>query len=140
MSISPNAPRPDPPPRQPKGNLSWIFFLLILARPLWGILRSAVGPQLSNTQLWIVVIGVLALAALVLLAPRALNRGPSVTRLPTSAPSVPPRRPPALPQHPALDASLRPPHYEPIITGKVMLAGVLLLGMMGLGFVLLLLV
>ena len=136
MSISPNTPRPDPP-RQRQSNLSWIFFLLILARPLWGILRSAIGPQLSNTQLWIIVAGVLSLAALALLAPRALNRDTPVSRLPTGAPPVHLERPAPVAQRPFPGVSPRAPRFEPIITGKVMLAGVLLLAMMSTLFLLL---
>ncbi len=130
------------PPRQPKQkrgiNLPWIFFLLILARPLWGIVRSIVPPQIANNDLLVVVVGVIVLGAFVFtVAQLGRSRGGD-TRLPTGSP---PARPfsstrVGTPQRATLPSGA--PQFEPIITGKVMLAGAVLLAIFAAGFLFLL--
>ena len=134
MSISAQSPQPRQPQQKRGINLSWIVFLLILARPLWGIVRSIVPPQIANNDLIAVVVGVIVLSAFVFAVAR-LGRGRGGdTRLPTgsepSRPAAPTRvgtwEPAALPS--------KAPQFEPIITGKVALAGVVLFAIFAAAF------
>lgn len=131
MPLTPNSPRTEPPRRERKSNLSWLFFLLVLARPLWGILRSTIGAGLSDTELWLVVGAVLGLAALVLLAPRARASWAQDKRLSTAPGPSRPNMPALAMRLPAGQPALRPPRYEPIITANVVAAGLALLGVIG---------
>ncbi|HZG69410.1 MAG TPA: hypothetical protein VEZ12_21940, partial [Herpetosiphonaceae bacterium] len=74
MNITSNTPRPQPPRNQRGSRLSWLFFLLILARPLWGIARSLVGPQVTNQQLALLIGGVVLAGIVVTLITRGAGR------------------------------------------------------------------
>ena len=138
MSITANSPQPKPPRRGQQSILSWVVFLLIFARPLWGILRSIIGPEVSDTQIWIMVAGITGLGIMVLFLSRAMRSGPANTSLPprmeVPRPVQPMQR--VEPPVPAADAQrrappiqdypLQPPRFEPIITGKVVVAGIVL--------------
>ena len=130
MNITANTPRPKPPKRERRSSLTWIFFLLILARPLWGILRSTIGAQISDTQLWILVVGVVALGFVGLLATRGVGNRGADARLPTRIEPAQPLNPSRLPGGVRSSYPLGPPRYEPIITGKVALAGFVLAALM----------
>ncbi len=126
MNITANTPRPKPPRRERRSPLTWIFFLLILARPVWGILRSTIGPQVSDTQLWIMVVGVVALGFVALLVSRAAGDRRVDPRLPTPVEPVRPVQPSQIPMSGQSGYPAGPPRFEPIITGKVALAGLML--------------
>lgn len=135
MSLTANTEPPRKPQPQRGSALSWIFFLLILARPLWGIVRSMVGPQISDSQLWLLVGGALALLAVVLLVRTIAGlRDAPAGRLPPRPSPPTPSRPNAPVPAPAPVAGMpRSPQFEPMFTGKVLLAGILLaLAMAGL--------
>jgi|GEM_PF-7050221 len=134
--------RPPAPKRERGGNLSWIFFLLILARPLWGIVRSLVGPQISNQQIWLMIGGVLVVSAVVALIARNAGGRAEQSRLPTpsatggsSLPFPPATNRPAMPGEwrPGSSSGYpsRPPQFEPMLTGKVLLAGLVLALLIG---------
>ena len=130
MNITANTPRPKPPKRERRSVLTWIFFLLILARPLWGILRSTIGAQINDTQLWILVMGVVALGFIGLLVARSVGNRGADARLPTGVEPVQPLSPSRLPGGARSSYPVGPPRYEPIITGKVALAGFVLAALM----------
>ncbi len=119
-------PRKQQPRRSP--NLSWIIFALILARPVWAMVRSVIPPQVASNDVFAVGVGVLVLAAFFFTVAR-LGRGRGTdTRLPTGPQ---PDRALSIPRA----AAPRPfvqaggPRFEPIITGKVVFAGVVLLAL-----------
>ena len=130
MNITANTPRPKPPKHERRSGLTWIFFLLILARPLWGILRSTIGAQISDTQLWILVVGVVTLGFVGLLVARGVGNRGADARLPTRVEPAQPLNPSQLPQDARPGYPVGPPRYEPIITGKVVLAGIVLAALM----------
>ncbi len=134
--------RPRGPKRERGGNLSWLFFLLILARPLWGIVRSLVGPQISNQQIWLMIGGVLVIGAVVALIARNAGGSAEQSRLPTpsatggsSLPRPATTNRPTIPMEwrpgSAAGYPSRPPQFEPVITGKVLLAGLVLALLIG---------
>ena len=131
MSITANSSRPKPPRPERRSNLTWIFFLLILARPLWGILRSTVGAHVSNAQLWIIVVGVITLGLVGLLVSRAMDGRSSAPRLPAGAAPTRPLKPINIPTPTTSTYPAGPPRFEPIITGKVVLAGFALATLIG---------
>ena len=138
MPITANSRQPKPPRRTQQSILSWIFFLLIFARPFWGILRSMIGPEVSDTPIWIMVAGITGLGIRVLFLLRAMRGGPANTSLPPRMElprpvqpmqRVEPLGPSADAQRrapPIRDYPLQPPRFEPIITGKVVVAGIVL--------------
>ena len=130
MNITANTPRPKPPKRERRGIVTWIFFLLILARPLWGILRSTIGAHLSDTQLWILVVGVVALGFVGLLASQAIGNRGADSRLPTQVAPAQPLEPSRLPGGAQSRYPAGPPRFEPIVTGKVVAAGTMLAALM----------
>lgn len=114
---------------------SLIVFLIVFGRPLYNLVRSVTRGILTDQQLLIVAGGAVALVALVVIVQRVnqSRQGSS----PYSPTSLPMNTPTSLPStNPA--ASLRQyttsgdtrlpsaPRFEPIITGKVVLAGLLL--------------
>lgn len=146
MNITPQTPQPKPPRNQRGSRWSWLF-LLILARPLWGIIRSAVGPQVSSQQLALVIGGVVLAGVIVMfftsVATRSTSReqAPSMQsspapnyRPPAAGPSMPSTTPPRYGTNPSLGKPPLPPstpfgqapRFEPIITGKVVLIGAVL--------------
>jgi hypothetical protein len=134
MNITPQTPRPQPPRNQRGSRLSWLFFLLILARPLWGIIRSLVGPQVTNQQIWLVLGGVVLAGVVVMLITRGASRFGSGDQS-LSMPNQPVRdyRPPTGRGRDMTWTAPRPgsyqgqtPRFEPMITGKVVLVGLIL--------------
>ncbi len=133
--ITANTPRPKPTRGQGPSCGTWIFLIVILLGPGRGILMALLGPRANDPRTLIVIGGVVVLAAMLVLAGRAASGRSSGPQLPTgpSTPMSMPRLPtPAAPMSPTVPGSragypLGPPQFEPIITGKVVLAGVLLL-------------
>src|SRR5919199_6616980 len=140
MNITSNTPRPKPTGNQRSGCITWIFLLLLLSVPgrniLVAILHS-VAPQISSSQLWLILGGIVALGVVVTSITRAARNRPVDTRLPTGPgsstqtprPGGTPIRPPQPPQVPSSSVPGYPtgaPRFEPIITGKVIVAGVVL--------------
>lgn len=134
MNITANTPRPKSPKRQGPNIVSWIFFLMLALGPLRGIVRSLLPAWISDSQLLIMVLGVFALAVMVSLVARAFAGRSDAPRVPTipgsSGPrpqmSAPPRQrlePARLPSSRSPSGYPGPPRFEPIITGKVLLAG-----------------
>lgn len=133
----------EPPTPRKKGRgigLGWIWLLIVLARPIYEFVRSFLstmgGGSLSSEQLLIIgggLVALLILGAIVIRVNRM--RESTTTSLPTtyqpqqtpaSSPSGPPRS--ATAGQPFLPPT---PRFEPIVTGKVFLAGVLLAGLIG---------
>lgn len=131
MNITPQTPRPRPPRNQRGSRLSWLFFLLILARPLWGIIRSLVGPQVTNQQLALAIGGVVLAGIVVMLITRGASRFGSGDQT-LSMPSQPVRdfRPPTgrnvtwTAPRPGYQGQA--PRFEPVITSQVVLVGMVL--------------
>lgn len=140
---------PQPPRRRSSGpGLGWIFPLLVFGPVLYNTIRRATAGILTDQQLLIVGGGLVGLVVLGIIAQRVNRiRAGSSSSLPTSytpPPSVggssslpsayasqmsPTRTQPGQSYVP------RPPKFEPIITGKVLLAGLvvaLVLGGIGL--------
>jgi hypothetical protein len=146
MNLTANTPRPKPAKGQGPGCGTWVFLLLILAAPLRNILRIVLGPGVSDAAIWLILGGVVVLAGLVTVVSRAAsNRSGGGPRLPTgpSGPSLPMGGSPAQPlQLPSMTSSTPagypagPPRFEPIITGKVVLAGVVLAAIFAAAFAL----
>jgi hypothetical protein len=132
MQITSQTPQPRPPRGQRGSRLSWLFFLLILARPLWGIIRSLVGPQVTNTQLALVIGGVVLAGVVVMLITRGAAAASSRDRtLPIPGQPAPSFRPPADRGTTWMPPRTRPyqsqaPRFEPIITANVVLVGIIM--------------
>ena len=134
MNITSNTPRPQPPRNQRGSRLSWLFFLLILARPLWGIARSLVGPQVTNQQLALLIGGVVLAGIVVTLITRGAGRASSRGDQSLPVPNQPARdfrpqvgratswNPPRTPKAYTMD----PPRFEPVITPKLVRGGCVL--------------
>ena len=140
MNVTSNTPRPKPTGNQRSGCITWIFLLLLLSVPgrniLVAILHS-VAPQISSSQLWLILGGIVALGVVVTSITRAVQNRPVDTQLPTgprpTAQTPQPGRMPTGPsQPPQIPSSSIPsyptgaPRFEPIITGKVVIAGLVL--------------
>ncbi|CAA9255340.1 MAG: hypothetical protein AVDCRST_MAG26-2073 [uncultured Chloroflexia bacterium] len=136
MPITGQTPQPGKQEPRRSPNLSWIIFLLILARPIWTMVRSIIPPQVANNDIFAVVVGVLVLGVFFFTVAR-LGRGRNAdTRLPTGPRQVRSSTTPrASVPRPVLPAG--GPRFEPIITGKVMFAGVVLLAIFAAVFLLL---
>lgn len=110
MSLTPN----DEPrgPRRSSAGWGWLVPLLLIAPTLIREVQRRTAGTLTNDQLFIIVAGIGALIVLVLVGQRAWSNN--------AAP----------PQPPTYDATYRSsyipqaPRFEPILTGKVVLAGV----------------
>lgn len=135
-------------PRQPQRSaggsvVGWIIPLAFLGPMLYRLLRNATAGLLTDQQLVIAVGGVVAFGVMVWVLRRVNGlRASSTTHLPAAYELSKPD----LSRQPAMDPVRRdgsyvpqPPRYEPILTGKVVLAGVVLATLMG-GFWLLLFV
>lgn len=135
MNITANTPRPKPAKNQRPGCISWLFLLIILLGPLRGILQAIIGPRLGNIPLAPILTGIVILAAAGSMLARAAAGRSTGPRLPTS-PTVPgqPFSPPAsspstmtrLPTPAMPNYQGGAPRFEPVITAKVFLAGVVL--------------
>jgi hypothetical protein len=127
----PIVPGNEPPRRRQRGSaLGWLLPLLIFGPTIYNVVRNNLGINVSNQQALIVVGGIVGLVALAVIVQRVnrLREG-NTTTLPTSY--TPPHGKPYVPSA---------PRFEPIVTGKVVLAGfVLALLIAGFGAVLLLL-
>lgn len=142
MNFTANTP-PPPAPKRERGSVwSWLIFLLILARPLWGIVRSLAPSQVSNSQLWLLIGAPIALAVgfLVLMSVARARNSSSTARLPIPTAPPQPMRPQQSaqpqssmrPQQPMQSAPWAPvqrpqaPRFEPVITGRLALVGFVL--------------
>ncbi|HEX6291008.1 MAG TPA: hypothetical protein VFZ66_17615 [Herpetosiphonaceae bacterium] len=126
----------DPKPaKESKGSgCGWLIFLLVFFwRPLYNMIRSVVNGRISDQQLLIIVGGVVALVVLALIVQRvnrsrqgsAASLPPSYTPPSTLAKSY---RQLQVPSEPFMPSA---PRFEPIITGKVVLAGIMLFWIFG---------
>lgn len=143
--VAGNQPEPKKPTRGP--SLGWLVPLLVFGPPLYSFVRRVTAGILTNQQLLVVGGGVLGLIVLGVIVQRVNRlRAGGASRLPTSY--APPA--PTLPGASSPGASGKtndragqpylppPPRFEPIVTGNVLLVGVLVALVMGLiGFVLL---
>lgn len=120
MNFTAQTPQPKQPKRASRNYVSWIIFLAILARPLWGILRSFVAPSISGGQILMIVAGVVALTVVIIVAVRVRDSRPT-SQLPTSY--GPPQSTQPMMQRPSAGSMSRPPTFEPVITGTVILVG-----------------
>ncbi len=137
MNFTAQTPQPKQPRKAGRSYVSWIIFLLILARPLWGILRSLVPPGISSAQVLMLVAGVVALGVVMVVAARVRDGRPAASQLPTSY--APPQSTlPTMPR-PTGSAMSRPPTFEPVITGTVVLVGFVVALVIGGGIALILL-
>lgn len=142
MNITSQTPQPQRPRGQRGNRWSWLFFLLILARPLWGIVRSLVGPQISNQQIALVIGGAVVAGVAVMFITRSASR--ITTREQSQSAPIPTARTyrPATGRNatwtPPQASSYQgqTPRFEPMITGKVVLVGIILAALIGGGIVL----
>ncbi len=121
-------------PKQPQkktGTLGcgWLLPLLIFGQPIISLVRRALAGRVDDQQLLIIGAGVVALLVMVVIVRRVNEaRSNNTTSLPT--PYQPPTtNPPPFTQsrvQPGQPLVPRPPQFEPIITGKVVLAGLVL--------------
>lgn len=122
----------EPQPKRSSGlGCGWLLPLLILAPTIARLVRQSTAGWLTDQQLLILVGGLTVLIAfgvMIQWANRA-NRGSTnlpqapVSKAPISASLQQPRTP-------SNDMLPPPPRFEPIITGKVLLVGVLLGGLL----------
>jgi cytochrome b561 len=106
---------PNNPGQQPKrsGGWGWLVPLLIAAPTIINLVRSRTTGILTDEQLLMIAAGVGTLIVLVVVGRRAWQSNVAVPPSPTYNP----QQSSALPQA---------PRYEPILTGKVLLAGLVL--------------
>ena len=145
MPITANSPQPTGPKRKRANIWSWLIFLLILARPLYAIATSIVPVQFNSLPIGPIVGGVVVLGLVVALVVNTARRRSNDTWLPT--PASPPVQTnqrtmssqPAMkmpkPSNPSLPSSRSnlprstipsgAPRYEPMVTGKAVLAGII---------------
>lgn len=108
--------------------VGWLVFLLVFGRPLYGLVRSVTNGRISDQQLLIITGGVVALIAVGVIVQR-VNRMRASGTSTLSTPYLPPSNPATslrqlnTKNDPSLPAT---PTFEPIITGKVVLAGIVL--------------
>lgn len=121
MSLSPQHE-----PRRPRssGGLGWLIPLLLIAPPIIREVQRRTAGVLTNEQLLMIVAGVGALIVLGVVARRTWT---STTSQPSTYDVT--KRPSYTPQ---------PPKFEPIVTGKLMLAGLGLGVLFALGVVVML--
>lgn len=126
--VSGNEP---PSGKQKPQSASWAWlipFLLVFGRPIYQAVRNATAGRVTDQQLIIVGAGVVVLLVVVAIVQRIhRSRTAGATRLPTTY------TPPTPLSRPSSDQSFVPsaPHFEPIITGKVLVAGIILAAIMG---------
>jgi hypothetical protein len=141
MPITTNSSRPTPPKRQRANIWSWLIFLLILARPLYGVLRSVIPAQVSAIQIVAVAAGVIVLGLMFSLVLNTARQRASDTWRPTPSPQSTWDRPVMTASRssnasPPLLRSNSPtpripaggPRFEPVVTGKVIVAGIITAG------------
>jgi hypothetical protein len=133
---------PQRTPNSGGSRLGWIIPLVIFGPSLYRFVRSGIGARLTDQQMLIVGGGLVGLVVLAVIVQRVnRSRNDTTSRLPTSyMPAATGRSNTSVPRLPTAEWKVPPaPKYEPMITGKVMLAGVVLAAVMG-GLGLLLLV
>lgn len=109
-----------------------IVFLVVFGRPIYNVVRSATRGIVTDQQLMIVAGGAVALVALVVIVQRVnQSRQGSTPYTPTYTPSSNPTA--SLRQYTTPGEARLPsaPRFEPIITGKVVLAGLILAVLLG---------
>ncbi len=133
-------------PRQPQrraggATLGWIIPLIIFGPTIYRVIRNASAGLLTDQQLAVAAGGAVAFGVMVWVIQRVNRaRASNPARLPTAY-ELPKAAVPPTSQAggPSIDQAYVPqsPRYEPIITGKVVLAGVVLAALMaGLGLLL----
>ena len=138
---------PQRPGRRAGGSvLGWLLPLIIFGPTLYRIIRSTVGGRVTDQQLALALGGIVALVVVVTVVRRVNGtRDRNVTRLPTGV--APPMSAGPRLESPRLPSSTlgagglpRAPRFEPMVTGKVIVAGFVLAALLGAaGFVLLML-
>jgi hypothetical protein len=106
----------------------WIVFLLVFGRPIYNVVRSLTNGILTDQQLMIIAGGAVALIALTAIVQR-VNRARQDGAPTLSTSYTTPSNPAAsLQQYMQASDSKLPsaPRFEPIITGKLVLAGFIL--------------
>ncbi len=151
---------PRNPQRGSSARLGWIVPLLIFGPTIYRTMRNMAAGRLTDQQLLIAGVGLVLLVALVVVVrrvngvrnngssslptayqpPKSVGSTPPVVRAPAPE-DTPPWTPPARAgAHPLLSSDTyvpRAPQFEPIITGKVVLAGVVLAAVLsGIGLLL----
>lgn len=132
----PIVPGNEPTPQRRRSGgfgLGWIVWLAILGPTLYRLARNAVGGRLTDQQFLIIAGGLAGLFIMILIVRWVNNtRTGGSTSLPTGyqpprqmqgrLPTPPQPRPASLPEA---------PRFEPMVTGKVVLAGLILAAFMG---------
>lgn len=107
--------------------VGWIVFLLVFGRPAYNLLRSLTRGIVTDQQLMIIAGGALALVALAVIVQRVnQSRQGSTAYTPNYTPTTNPSaslQQYRTPGNPSLPSA---PRFEPMITGKVVLAGLIL--------------
>lgn len=151
---------PRNPQRGGSARLGWIVPLLIFGPTIYRAVRNMVAGRLTDQQLLIAGAGLILLVILVVIVrrvnsardnassrlptsyqpPKSVGTAPPVVRTPTPKESPPSNPPTSAGAYPMLSSDkyvTRAPQFEPIITGKVVLAGVVLAALLsGLGLLL----
>ena len=128
----PIVPGNEQPNKRSGGSLwGWIVFLVVFGRPIYGLARSLTNGFLSDQQLLMLLGGAGALIVLATLA-RRIKRSESASTT-TFAPSYTPPQSPSSSAQLMRAASVTPsaPRFEPVITGKLVLVGVILASLLG---------
>ncbi|HEY0734862.1 MAG TPA: hypothetical protein VGD69_08125 [Herpetosiphonaceae bacterium] len=116
-----------------------IVFLLVFGGQIYNVVRSATRGIITDQQLMIVAGGAVALVVLAVIVQRVnRSRQGSTMYTPTYTPSSNPTA--SLKQYTTSGSPSLPsaPRFEPVITGKVVLAGLILALLLGgIGFVVL---
>lgn len=118
----PLTPNNQPRPTKRSGGWGWLVPLLIAGPTIIQQVRSRTAGVLTDEQLLMIGAGVAALVVLVVVGRRTWQTNAAVPRTPTYNP----QQSAGVPQA---------PRFEPIITGKVMLAGLVLGALFVLGAV-----
>ncbi len=128
----PIVPGNEQPRKTSGGSLwGWIVFLAVFGRPIYGFVRGLTNGFLSDQQLLILLGGAGALIVLATLV-RRLRRSESAGPRMPSTPYPPPQSPYTGAQSMrASGVAPSAPRFEPVITGKLVLAGVILAGLLG---------
>ncbi len=120
MPLTPN--QEQRPTKRSGGGWGWLVPALIAAPTIINLVRNRARGILTDEQLVMIAAGVVALVVLVVVSRRVWQRNADVPRTPTYNP----------PQSAGVSQA---PRFEPIVTGKVMLAGLVLGALFALGIV-----
>jgi|GEM_PF-5135143 len=122
---------PEPSEQQRRGiGCGWIVPLVLFGPTIYRYIRSAAAGRITDQQLLIIIGGVVALIALVVIVRRVnQSRASGTTSLPTTY-TPPTTIDPAHYQSTQTTTSKSyvpsTPRFEPVVTGKVFVAGVVL--------------